>query len=475
MPEYVELVSSCQLAKHWFDHVKDKSDLCLKNIYINTSKAEEKSSKIHPLAKEGLPYPLAAGSKVKRGPRLAQEAVSITDATFHLTGVTFDPGRFAHFVEAFYCHVACTHEKVWDLVKPFLRGNFFISVRNSDRLAYTSWLAVHGKDQTNILKRLRIQYNDLMTWLSNACEDKVPRCCDSESGFFDLVEPSFLKAGLEKDHNLGELIFGHDIWVAYSGKLWISNILTAYFKRRGIDVSQPKYLHPTVTSYNPLFFSGEQLRKSWLETTLHYTNDKSLWSVIPQLPSNTHPTGYSTYDPFNEKGKGRRKSNGPPTITAAPRHEKEKQLFNHIVNYSINYAVGPLDYCGIAHIQHNKVILCRNDPQVSKYLCDRLEQGIRRRQHLQPGTQKVANPKAFKRKRRDVEAESTHHENQHPPAAPAKVKCTCTSIDSTKQDEEIIANFDAVSKHLLSFNKPVSELEGVDHLIPLELDFQFSI
>jgi hypothetical protein len=126
MPEYVELVSSCQLAKHWFDNVKDKSDLCLKNIYINTSKAEEKSSKIHPLAKEGLPYPLAAGSKVERRPRLAQEAVyppinsSITDAAFHLTGVTFDPSRFARFVEAFYCHAACTHEKVWYVIVNYL-------------------------------------------------------------------------------------------------------------------------------------------------------------------------------------------------------------------------------------------------------------------------------------------------------------------------------------------------------------------
>jgi len=54
-----------------------------------------------------------------------------------------------------------------DLVKPFLQGNFFISVCNSDWLAYTSWLAVHGKDQTNILKWLHIQYNDLMVsfWL----------------------------------------------------------------------------------------------------------------------------------------------------------------------------------------------------------------------------------------------------------------------------------------------------------------------
>jgi hypothetical protein len=97
MPEYVELVSSCRLAKHWFDTVKDKSDLSLKNIYIDASKAEQKSSKVHPLAKEGLPYPLAAGSKVKRGPRFAQEPVyppinsSIIDAAFRLTGVSFNP------------------------------------------------------------------------------------------------------------------------------------------------------------------------------------------------------------------------------------------------------------------------------------------------------------------------------------------------------------------------------------------------
>jgi hypothetical protein len=290
-----------------------------------------------------------------------------------------------------------------------------------------------------------------------------------------------------------------------------------YLNSLVIDVSQPNYLHPSVTSYDPLYLSDEQLRKSWLETTLYNTNDKSLWSVIPQLPSNTHPAGYSTYDPLflsfllanslhsELKGKGRRKSNEPPTITPAPRHEKEKQLFDHIVNYSIDYAVGPLDYCGIAHIRHNqcvflvlypqnftsngnfRVILCRNDPQVGEYFRDRLEQGIRRRQHLQPGTQKVANPKAFKRKRSDVEAESTHNENQHSTAAPAKVKRTRRSVDkglvlsfrgnedlgkhrrsSTKQDEEIIANFEAVSKHLLSFAEPVSKLEGVDHLILLD-------
>jgi hypothetical protein len=184
------------------------------------------------------------------------------------------------------------------------------------------------------------------------------------------------------------------------------------------------------------------------------------------------------------KGKGRRKSKEPPTITPAPRHEKEKQLFDYIVNYSIDYAVGPLDYCGIAHIRHNqcvvlllypqnftsngnfRVILCRNDPQVSEYFRDRLEQGIRRRQHLQPGTQKVANPKAFKRKRSDVEVESSQDENHNPTVAPAKVKRSRTSVDkglvlSFRENKDL-------GKHRRS---SIKRDEGVDLIDP---DFQLS-
>lgn len=64
---------------------------------------------------------------------------------------------------------------------------------------------------------------------------------------------------------------------------------------------------------------------------------------------------YSTA-PKKGKGKGKKKAKEPPQVTPAPREEKKKQLFDYIVNYSIDYAVGPLDYCGIAHVRHNQCV-----------------------------------------------------------------------------------------------------------------------
>ncbi|KAJ8699378.1 hypothetical protein PTI98_002499, partial [Pleurotus ostreatus] len=66
-------------------------------------------------------------------------------------------------------------------------------------------------------------------------------------------------------------------------------------------------------------------------------------------------------------------------------------------------------------------ILCRNDPQVDSYICDRLEQGICRQQHIQKGKQKVANPKGFKHKK--------EVEENVPPTEPNPAKRQCLSAD----------------------------------------------
>ncbi|KAF4606217.1 hypothetical protein EYR38_000266 [Pleurotus pulmonarius] len=488
------------LARHWFDTKKNTSKLLLRNIYIDATKSEQQRSQAHPLAKQGLPYPLAPGSKVKRGPRFAQGLVyppmacSIPDAAFRLVGVHFNPrnvllqfnssslheetagqwwmqvqmlthtvlqvydadqwgrasqkltndhctqkrgfkigmaldfgdyvmafltmdnlfrvfyarnretlpaplfdiyndfkeslkliidwaesranddrsglaaeairkaagtfvgigvytiseimhragllpiltekevfdnpSQFARLIEAFYCHAARAHEEVWALVKPFLRSNFFIAVQNEDRLLYTKWLAVHGKDRTWISKRLRIQYEDLLAWLAKASQLSEPLIRSEDNGFFDLVEPTLLRAGLEKDTNLG------------------------------IETTKPTYLHSSMASFTPLYLPAKSLQGSWVEPSLYYTSDKPLWSIVPQLPSNTFPAGFST-----ETCKGKRKAKGPPQVSPAPREEKQRQLFEYIVNFMIDYA------------------------------------------HIQKGKQKVANPKAFKRKK-EVEEEN---------------------------------------------------------------------
>ncbi|KAF4569538.1 hypothetical protein EYR36_009332 [Pleurotus pulmonarius] len=307
-----------------------------------------------------------------------------------------DPSRFARLIKAFYCHAARAHEEVWALVKPFLRSNFFIAVQNEDRLLYTKWLAVHGKDQTWISKRLHIQYKDLLAWLAKASQLLEPLIRSKDNGFFDLVEPTLLQAGLEKDTNLGGLIFGPDTWASLGGKVWEDDPLRAYFERRGIETTKPRYLHSSMASFTPLYLPAKSLQGSWVEPSLYYTSDKPLWSIVPQLPSNTFPAGFST-----ETCKGKHKAKGPPQVSPAPREEKQRQLFEYIVNFTIDYA---------------------NDPQVDSYICDRLEQGICRRQHIQKGKQKVANPKAFKRNK-EVEEENL------PPTEPNPAKRRRLSAD----------------------------------------------
>ncbi len=96
MPEYVEALSSCLLAQHWFNSVKNSSPLLLKAMYADATLDEQRKSK-DPLVKMGLPYPLAPDSKVKRGPRLAQNPIyppiscSVQDAAFQLKDVVFNP------------------------------------------------------------------------------------------------------------------------------------------------------------------------------------------------------------------------------------------------------------------------------------------------------------------------------------------------------------------------------------------------
>ncbi|KAF4586208.1 hypothetical protein EYR38_010482 [Pleurotus pulmonarius] len=96
MPEYVEALSSCLLAQHWFNSVKNSSPLLLKAMYADATLDEQRKSN-DPLVKMGLPYPLAPDSKVKRGPRLAQNPIyppiscSVQDAAFQLKDVVFNP------------------------------------------------------------------------------------------------------------------------------------------------------------------------------------------------------------------------------------------------------------------------------------------------------------------------------------------------------------------------------------------------
>lgn len=56
---------------------------------------------------------------------------------------------------------------------------------------------------------------------------------DGSQGLYDVFEPTYLKASLMKEENLGHLIWGCDGWLAMGGKRWLNCPLDSYFSQRG--------------------------------------------------------------------------------------------------------------------------------------------------------------------------------------------------------------------------------------------------
>ncbi|KAF9499195.1 hypothetical protein BDN71DRAFT_1428234 [Pleurotus eryngii] len=49
-------------------------------------------------------------------------------------------------------------------------------------------------------------------------------------GYFDVFEPTFLQAALQKEQNLRNMVFGKDAWCQSGGTIWHPNSLQIHFK-----------------------------------------------------------------------------------------------------------------------------------------------------------------------------------------------------------------------------------------------------
>lgn len=103
MPEYTELVSSCMLARHWFDSVRGRDfDFQLDNIMIDATTKEQKAAieaKEDSNVAKGLPYNIEPGCTVRRGQNGSQGPVyppplgqiPISAANIELVHIEFNP------------------------------------------------------------------------------------------------------------------------------------------------------------------------------------------------------------------------------------------------------------------------------------------------------------------------------------------------------------------------------------------------
>lgn len=126
----------------------------------------------------------------------------------------------------------------------------------------------------------------------------------SISEYFDPFEPSFIRLGLQKPHNLGCLVFGKDTWVQMGGTLWPDNPLVDYFRVNIVPLrrnkgpsprdlwSDPVFAPKSTYLHRHLFFEDTQyqdgkvfldvdgMATGWIRTFLYEDDKKDIWSVI---------------------------------------------------------------------------------------------------------------------------------------------------------------------------------------------------
>ncbi|KAJ8473482.1 hypothetical protein ONZ45_g16274 [Pleurotus djamor] len=313
---------------------------------------------------------------------------------FHLAGLlpiyteeeVFDnPSRTGRFIEAYFSFAYYAEENMMDFLLPFLGSNYFLSVRNEDRLAYMIWLKVYAKDRVWVSLQWILQYWELLDWLAAANGRDGGLVRSQVLGFFDVFEPTYIQAGLRKAKNFGPLIFGSDIWRLLGGSTeWEDDPLTTYFRCRGL-LKCPTFIHPSLSSISlPLFLPPKAMMDSWTLSHFYYTKDKPFWCAFPNLPSNSLP---STIQSTLEDSQN----------SMASKSDRSSHLFETIVKFSKEYAIGPTDYCGIARVHHNQTILCHHDPLLTSYFLESFKANFSRRRHLKAGKQKTADPAVAKK------------------------------------------------------------------------------
>ncbi|KAF8987634.1 hypothetical protein BDZ89DRAFT_1152618 [Hymenopellis radicata] len=258
------------------------------------------------------------------------------------------PSRFARLCEAYYTFAATAHEGIWDFIRPHVKDNHFLAVRNEDRLRYQDWLHVHAKSRvwmsermSTLLKRHTavMKSNTLPVSARLATDDEIQKWLREPGTFYDVFEPTLIRAGLEKTANLGHLVFGGaDVWCSMGGVAWTSdNPLDAYFRQRNIPLSaEASFLDTTL--YATPFLTA--VKRSWVPSILYRIDDSDVWSIHFPFPDASLPFNYHTAS----------QSFRSYTFETCSEAIRAAHLFAYIVKCTMSYAVGPLDFCGVARI-----------------------------------------------------------------------------------------------------------------------------
>ncbi|KAJ7928704.1 hypothetical protein B0H13DRAFT_2311328 [Mycena leptocephala] len=219
------------------------------------------------------------------------------------------------------------HTTLWALVKRFLVG-YVICVREESRLLYSDRLHVSGKDRSYTTERF---HNLLLDFFDT-----------------DLWAVLHTNAGLP-----AECLSGDNVLAKYYSGLLISSEMST------------SWLNPSAYTY---LFHNNKCERHPL-TILYRVSSTDVWSVIPAFPDNSAPIPRARPPKPSKKvpaivpaksGRKRKASRPPkgkpvPVLISKPTpiqkcspSIRERALLSYIIQYTQDFTVGPLDYCGIA-------------------------------------------------------------------------------------------------------------------------------
>ncbi|KAG5222648.1 MULE domain-containing protein [Salix suchowensis] len=355
-------------------------------------------------------------------------------------GEVFDnPSRFARLMEAYYSYAAKAHMDIWKYIRPYLGGA-------------THWLSktstVHGMlagsmsmpspghaclsaerpvYRTKCMSHLVPKKDDTYTTHQDliASTDHLNR--RHYTGYFDPFEPTYLRLGLSKPHNLGALIFSKGVWSRWvgptqepSGELLPRNLL--------LDVTfapRTTYLHANMVSDSKVVAEHYAISGAYL-------NGGVFIDSLVELVRRGGICGF-TWVARTRRMSGLLTPLGKRTyFRRIPDSAKKVKTFDYIVNYTNQYAVGPLDFDGIGRL------ICRTDPLVPHYIAMRHAVHLREDPEKRKAAQKSLKQQDLKgnsdtskapKKKRKV---STNHVAASMPAQavdrPAKRRRVCTDM-----------------------------------------------
>ncbi|KAJ7101589.1 hypothetical protein C8R43DRAFT_243241 [Mycena crocata] len=244
-----------------------------------------------------------------------------------------NPSRTARFAGAYLQYLHHSRTGLPGLLWPAMKAGY-LAPTTRQRLAYMDWLYVYAKDRTRLPVRMAELVDYYISCLDSLSSASEPWVRYETTTLYDVFEPTLISTALSLEHNLGHLIYGRDNWVGLGGHLSDGqDSLTNFFHEQGL-LDEPTFMRPN--HYSPLFLQASDVRSQSLprRPIFTYRNDKQLWSITP----------------FPENSNGHRFTEDTATPIRIEGIARKRMLFSYIVEKTRNVAIGPLEYCGNAHL-----------------------------------------------------------------------------------------------------------------------------